>query len=236
MKRMRPICAGALLAALVLAAAPALAHEGDGPHAFEHESAIPNRPVIVLDFSGAPDLFGFAYRAKARCEAFYNPIANYLGSVGYTPPSRLLFVFRERDGVTGHTGTRVEFGAKHFRENPHDHGAAIHEMVHIIQKYPRLDPAWLVDGIADYVRYYITEPVSARPKPEPDGTHYTDGDRVAAAFLYWVTHTHDKGFVPAVNAALREDRYTPSFWRERTGQDLDPLWAAYTASLRAKGE
>lgn len=234
MKRKRSIGVVALFAALALASAPGMAHVGDGAHDFEPESAIPNRPVIVLDFSGAPDLSGFAYRAKARCEAFYNPIANYLGSAGYTPPSRFLFVFRDRDEVTGQTGTRVEFSAKHFRENPHDHGAAIHEMVHVIQKYPRLEPAWLVDGIADYVRYYITEPVSARPKPDPYGVHYTDGNRVAAAFLYWVTHTHDEGFVPAVNTALREDRYTPSFWRERTGKDLDPLWAAYIASLRAE--
>jgi len=227
----------ACLAGMSLAACfggPTLAHDDEEAHRLEARQAVPNVPVILLDFKGAPDLAGYAYRVKARCEAYYAPFAHFLASEGYTPPSRFRFIFKEGDGVAGTSGTLVEFSARFFRQNPQDHGAAIHEMVHILQNYPRYDPGWLVEGVADYVRFYMYEPASARPNPDPERTRYTDGYREAAAFLDWVTRTHDKGFVPAVNAALREDRYTPAFWKQRTGKELDTLWTDYIRDLKAR--
>lgn len=217
----------------MLAAGPAMPHDFGDNYLYGTEADIPNTPVIVLDFSAAPDLAGFAYRVKARAESHYARIAHFLYSPGVVMPSRFLFVFEDGEGVAEHSGLRVAFNARHFRERPQDHGEAIHQLARALQKYPRFDPLWLVDGIAAYVRYHLIEPAAGRPAVRPGEAHYTTGGPETAAFLDWITRTHDAFFVPALNTALREDRYTTSFWRERTRKDLDALWEDYVAASRA---
>lgn len=211
---------------------PAAAHDFGDAYPFGTEADIPTTPVIVLDTSAAPDMAGFAYRAKARCEAHYARIAHFLYSDGFMPPSRFRFVFTDADGPVAGDGNLIAFDARLYRKRPQDHGAAVRAMVKAIQKYPRPDPEWLVEGIADYIRYYMAEPAAQRPALDPDGAHYTDGGPATAGFLDWVTRTRDAAFVPSVNAALREDRYTTSFWRERTRKDLDALWTEFLAAVR----
>ena len=48
---------------------------------------------------------------------------------------------------------------KYFKANPDDIGAMVHETVHCVQLYRgRGNPGWLVEGVADYVRFFKYEP------------------------------------------------------------------------------
>ncbi|MNT94182.1 hypothetical protein D3C72_2358170 [compost metagenome] len=49
---------------------------------------------------------------------------------------------------------------------------------------------------------------------------------MTGAFLKW-SEARDPGLVKALDAALREGRYTPALWEQRTGLALPALWAAY---------
>jgi glycosidase len=63
----------------------------------------------------------------------------------------------------------------------------------------------LVEGIPDYLRYFIYEPGKiGRINPN---WKYTDPYRPAAHFLNYVTQKYDKDIVRKMNAALREGKY-----------------------------
>jgi hypothetical protein len=200
----------------------------------------PNTPtdalVITVDTSLAPDLAPFVATAKTRCEACYPEFARYLASEGFQTPRDMQLAFEKNMSVPAGTGgTHVALSDTYFREHPADYGAVVHEMVHVIQSYPRYDPAWLVEGIADYMRFYHYEPVSARPRPNPRAK-YTDGYQTVAVFLDWATRKYDVALVKQLNAALRNTTYSPHTWKSETGKDLDPLWAEFLATLQPKAE
>ena len=61
-------------------------------------------------------------------------------------------------------GGRITGSTKFFKAHPDDLGAMIHETVHVIQRYrSRNNPGWLVEGVADYVRFFKFEPGKIGP-------------------------------------------------------------------------
>jgi len=72
----------------------------------------------------------------------------------------------------------------------------------------RGNPGWLVEGIADYIRWFKSEPESQRPRPNPAKAKYTDSYRTTAAFLNYVEENVKKGH--------REETQTPPCARAST--------------------
>ena len=114
-------------------------------------------------------------------------------------------------------------------------GSVIHELVHVIQQYgSQRNPGWMVEGIADYFRWFHYEPVEHRPKLSPrriGRAKYSDSYQTTAGFLEYVTRTYDHEFVVKMNAALRQGRYNPDLWKEFTGLTVQELWAEYIKSV-----
>jgi hypothetical protein len=114
-------------------------------------------------------------------------------------------------------------------------------MVHVVQNYGRVRrddptvtrmPGWLVEGIPDYIRWYLYEPetkgaeISARGlarTKERNPNVYDASYRVTGNFLNWVTQKYDKNIVPKLNAAGRAGKYNESIWKEATGKTLQEL-------------
>lgn len=122
-------------------------------------------------------------------------------------------------------------------KHPDDVDLVTHEAMHIVQGYPEYAnervPGWLVEGIADYARdRYGRENAAAAwalPTVVKDGQNFDTGYRVTGAFLKWSEAQHP-GLVKALDAALREGRYGPALWTQRTGVTLPALWAAYVTA------
>jgi multidrug efflux pump subunit AcrB len=125
--------------------------------------------------------------------------------------------------VAGTSGDRIAISADWVKAHPDDFGMVIHELTHVVQGYPKYDPVWLVEGIADYVRYWHFEP-GRKPRVEPKKRSYREGYGTAAAFLAWMEKTHDKEIVPKLNRALRAGTYRDELLKEYTGKGLDELW------------
>jgi len=103
----------------------------------------------------------------------------------------------------------------------------------VVQQYhSRRNPGWLVEGVADYLRWFKYEPVSKRPHPNPARAKYTDSYRVTGAFLDYVASTSDHEIAVRMNEAMREGRYSPELWKEYTGKTIDELWADYIETLK----
>jgi len=203
------------------------------------EGVRPGDPAFeaVIDASEAPELKKWIdARLKPAIDAWYPKIMQMLPSEGYTAPRRFTVTFRNNyRGVAATGGTNVTCSVNWFKNNLEGEavGAVIHELVHVVQQYRgRGNPGWLVEGVADYIRWFKFEPASLRPRPNPDRAKYTDSYRTTAAFLEYVTTHHDHELVVKMNAAMRQGRYSPDLWKEYTGKTVDELWELYVQTLR----
>lgn len=203
--------------------------------------ADPGKFEIVFDTSEMPELKGWVdSKLRPVCEKWYPIIEEMLASEGFKPPHRFTVTFRkDMRGVAATGGTRISCAGDWFQRNLEGEaiGAVVHEMVHVVQQYGRArgsnrNPGWLVEGVADYIRWFKFEPPSLRPRPNPARAKYTDSYRTTAAFLNYVTEKHDKDVVKKFNVAMREGKYSPELWKTYTGKTVDELWTEYVATLK----
>ena len=193
------------------------------------------QPVFEIEIiCEVADLKEWSESLRPIVEKWYPIIVQTLPSEGYTAPRKFSITIRESDQIAFAAGGRIVCGAKWFRAHPDDRGAVVHELVHIVQQYrSRRNPGWLVEGMADYIRWFKYEPLSKRPRTRLTAK-YTQGYQVTGAFLEWLCANKDHELAVKLNAAMRQGRYTAELWQEYTGKTVDELWAEYIETLRAK--
>jgi len=194
---------------------------------------------IIMDTTEAPDMRAWAEKIQPTLAAWYPRIVAALPSDGYTAPTRVNIKFMTRDGVAFTVGTQIVCCNPWIKNNRRGEstGAIIHELVHVVQQYHHRgarNPGWLVEGIADYIRWFQYEPASQRPHPDPAHSKYSDSYRTTAAFLDWVTGTGHPDLVQRLNTACREGKYTDDLWKQITGKALADLGDEWKASLQAQ--
>jgi hypothetical protein len=196
---------------------------------------------ITFDTSEVPELKEWVEtKLKPVCVEWYPKIVGMLPSEGYAAPTKFSITFRrEMRGVAFASGSRITCAGDWFKKNLEGEavGAVVHEMVHVVQQYGRArgtgnrNPGWLVEGLADYIRWFLYEPESKRPRVNPARAKYTDSYRTTGAFLNYLMEKHDKEIVKKLNAAMREGKYTAEIWTELTGKTVDELWGEYVKTL-----
>jgi hypothetical protein len=196
--------------------------------------AIFKYPVeVVVDVSDAPEMKAWADKVARICERAYPMINDELKSPGYVPAHLIHMRLSKRyRGVAATGGTRIIGSVSYFKAHPRDVGAMVHETVHVVQRYRHGHaPGWLVEGIADYVRFFKFEPGKLGARINPRTARYNRSYRVTAAFLAYVTRKYDRHLVRKVNEALREGKYTDKIFQDLTGKSLQELGAEWKASL-----
>jgi hypothetical protein len=183
--------------------------------------------VNVLD---APEMKEWADKTARVCERQYPMINDELKSDGYKPPTQVTMTLKkDYRGVAATGGGRITGSVKYFTDHPDDIGAMVHETVHVVQHYrARNNPGWLVEGVADYVRFFKYEPGKIG-RINPDRARYDGAYRQTAAFLNYVTEKYDKDLVRKLNAAMRQGEYREDLWKEftkKTAKELDEEWRA----------
>jgi hypothetical protein len=205
---------------------------------------------ITIDFARAPDLKDWAETNLAPILVeWYPKIVALLPSDGYTAPLKFKVNIRPGRGVADTSNTRINAYTPWIKKEMHGEsvGALVHEMVHVVQQYgdarrnnpdAKRNPGWLVEGLADYVRWYLYEPQShgADVKTNKiDTARYNDAYRPTANFLHFVTEKYDKDLVPQVNALMRQGNYDDSFWTNHTGKSVQDLSVEWKAHLKETG-
>ncbi len=195
---------------------------------------------ISFDASDAPDLKPWIDETlKPICIEWYPKIVEMLPSEGYEAPKQFTIYFHaDMEGVAHAMGTEIHCAEPWFSRNLDGEaaGAVVHEMVHIVQQYGRTrgaqrNPGWMVEGLADYIRWFLYEPVEKRRQPDPDRAKYTDSYQTTAAFLEYLVSEHDAKIIEKFNAAMRHGDYDEALWEEFTDKSVDQLWADYVRQL-----
>jgi hypothetical protein len=250
-----------------VAAAPAQNDVNAEEPAASDEPAVPQPYVIVIetengsfeatiDTSEAPDLTQWANEELAPVvKEWYPKIVKMLPSEGFEAPRRFSIRFSpDYRGVAATRRTRIICSPAWFRRELEGEakGAVVHELVHVVQQYgrsrrrdsdARRPPGWLVEGIADYIRWFLYEPESRGAEITErnfERARFDASYRISANFINWVTDRYDRELVPKLNAAIRDGRYNEDLWAElahRTLAELDDEWRSTLArSLDIKQE
>lgn len=187
-----------------------------------------NAPPIHLDLTDVPDdgsVKEWAREAKQVCEDWYPLIYRFLAMEGWKQPEEIEIKFKRVQDLPGVTfGDSIHISVPWIKDHPDEFGLVIHELVPVMQRYPDVNrPDWLVEGIADYIRWWRYEPEAPRSEIGPNAS-YRDSYRTTAAFLAWIVASHDKRIVRRLDRSLREGKYRDAVFEEVTGKPLDRLW------------
>ena len=190
-------------------------------------------PVEYVISTDDPEMKPWLEKCARVCEREYPLICEALSSPGFKPAHVVHMTLRKNyRGVAATGGTHITGAVKWFKDHPKDVGAMVHESVHVVQAYHhRGNPGWLVEGIADYIRFFKYEPGKAGPV-NPRRAHYNGSYRVTATFLDYVSRKYDKNLVHKLNAAMREGNYSSQIFKDATGKTLEQLDDEWRATLK----
>lgn len=189
---------------------------------------------IAVDVTDAPDMKQWAEDTARTCERAYRMINEELQSDGYKPAHLITMALKnDYNGVAATGGNHIVGSVKYFKEHPDDVGAMVHETAHVVQHYRgRRNPGWLVEGVADYVRFFKFEPGNLGPI-NARRAHYNQSYRVSAAFLAFLVEKYDAEIVRKLNRLMRAGEYPgESFFSDATGKTLDELDDEWRATLK----
>ena len=239
--------ADAALAGSPVAALRIRLDHGQGvPNLVVREIAI-NSPVKVshvqlgpgrgfYDISQAPDLAVWAQKAETQMEESWPDTDALLYSDKFIPPNAVNVIYRTGPGVTGVAATGggvMEVNSAWCRAHPEDTGLTVHETAHVIQAYSAYNPVWLVEGIADYIRWVRFEPEHFTYRIDPQKSTYHDAYRTTAAFLAYCELHYDSGLVTKLSRAVRFGTYNAGMFKQYCGKDVDTLWSEFVAAYQA---
>ena len=199
---------------------------------------------FTINATAAPDLMEWAdTQLRPVVQEWYPKLVAMLPSDGWKPTTNVTIRFRDNMTVPASAGGgNINCNAGWFRKElkREARGSVVHEMVHIVQNYGRISrdntnttrmPGWLVEGIPDYIRWFLYEPETKGAEITSmrrlTNAMYTSSYRVTGNFLNYVSTKYDTNLVVKLNAAGRQGKYSEELWKTLTGktvQDLDKEW------------
>lgn len=200
----------------------------------------PNRksPTVVINADDFPEGRAWLETSQKLIEMWFPSVCSWLGTADYNPPEKITLVVKKEISAPAYTsGRTITVNGKWITQHPEDLGMMIHELVHVIQSYPdsRSKPGWLVEGIADYIRWWRYEPelhsTSGRTKIKPDAK-YTDSYRTTGMWLAWCSRKYNMALVPALDEAMRKGEDPMPIFRKLTDKDPDELWKEFVENQK----
>lgn len=193
-------------------------------------------PEIVIDVTDSPESKAWAEQAKRVAEDWFPTITQILDTTDYKPNKQIKLIFKKDIEPPAYMSDgNITIKASWIAAHPDDLGMVVHELTHVVQSYRNRrgenKPGWLVEGIADYVRWWRYEPESPRTPINVEKASYKDAYRTTAWFLAYLTAKYDRGIVRTLDGALRRGTYSDDLFVKSTGKTVDALWSEFTASL-----
>jgi len=190
-------------------------------------------PPVAVDVTDFPQGKEWGAAARSLVEGWYPLIVSLLSTQEFKQPSKITLTIKKEISAPAYaSGDEITINGKWITDHPGDLGMVIHELTHVIQRYPgsKFESGWLVEGIADYVRWWRYEP-EAKRQHITDKNKITDGYGVTASFLAWASKKYDSRLVPMLDSALRKAADPMPVFRSVTGKSADDLWKEFLAAV-----
>lgn len=178
---------------------------------------------------------------RGKVAGWWPTLTTRLGSPGFTPTRtvtvRFIYILpKQIPAATRGDVILVDPGELLARvRNPDTLGMIGHELVHVVQAYPKGQPPWLVEGIADYMRYYVLLPGDPSRYFDPASVDWRTGYQPTAGLLDFVERAQP-GAVQTINAIMRQGGDGPAALAKLGGAPPDQLWASYMATRPAAAD
>lgn len=203
--------------------------------------------TFTVDCTCSPDLREwFGKKAMPAVKEWYPKITALICVPGFPPPDKMTLRLQEGEIVPGNRGIpafaaggNIVVSSDFLRSEAGGEaiGCVIHEIVHVAQtshwgpqNHGRV-PTWVVEGVADYVRWFLFEPEShGAVIQQPEDARYDASYRITANFFDWVIRNHIKDLPRKLNATFSTG-YEASLWREWSGKSVQELAAEWKKSL-----
>lgn len=191
---------------------------------------------VEIDTSEAPDAADWARRAQARVQYWYPKVIKMLdGKEGLDripEDFKIRLVFKPMDGVAYASGREITVSSNYIKARPDDFGLVIHETTHVAQAYGRVRETWAMEGMTDWIRYFVTEPRSRnRWRVDPERSKYTDSYGVTATFFNWIVENKDPEFIRKIHKAFRWGGSVERLAVAEYDKTLQELWDEYIADV-----
>jgi len=196
-----------------------------------HVQAGPPRGFV--DISQAPDLAKWAAKAEAQMESFWPDIDALLYTYKFIPPNAVNVIYTTGPGVTPVAATGggvMTVNSAYARRFPNDTGLTVHETAHVVQSGG--NPGWLIEAIADYVRWIRFEPQNFTFSINPRTATPHDPYRTGAAFLGWCELHYDRRLVAKLNQATRFGDYEDGLFEQYCGKPIGTLWKEFMTAYQ----
>lgn len=144
-----------------------------------------------------------------------------------------------KPGVPGYaSGNVMTISVPHLLRDPYDlRGLFVHELTHVAQAYHGVGPGWMVEGLADAVRYRLSaadDPWRKRQDAIPPAkVDYHNAYGEAARFLLWIEGQGHPGLIAKLSRAMKERRDGAAELKSLTGRDADAWLADFRAAPRS---
>lgn len=208
-------------------------------------------PKVEVDATDFPEGKEWIDTAKVLVETWFTTVCGWLGTDGrdpatgekkgeaFQPPKVIHLVIKKEISAPAYTtGGTITVNGKWITAHPDDLGMMIHELTHVVQHYGggRRVPGWLVEGIADYIRWWRYEPelhaTSGRTKIDPAKSNYTDSYRTTALWLAWCGRKYNMALVPSLDKAMRDREDPMPIFEKLTGKTAPDLWKEFVAGWK----
>lgn len=190
---------------------------------------------FIVNSDDAPDMKAWAEKAAAICERAYSMINDELRSEGFRPTNVITMTLKnDYQGVAATSRYDIVGSVKFFRAHKDDVGAMVHETIHCVQRWKaRGFPVWLVEGVADYVRFFKFEP-GKLGRIDPKTARYNASYRTSASFLAFIVEKYDREAILKLSALLRnpQETYSDAVFERMSGKTMPELEAEWRATLR----
>lgn len=193
-------------------------------------------PKLTLILEGPVDA-EFAPTAGRLTTLFYECYPRLLARFEHPTrqaPRRIRLIFDPELDIPGHcSGDRITISIRWLQAHPEDIGLLTHELTHAVQAYPRSDPGWLTEGIADYARKLYgpaQQPGWSFPERLSSQHNYTNGYGVTGRFLVWLDEKHP-GTVDTLHRRMQDREFRLGDFKAATGKTVDELWQACVEEL-----
>jgi len=132
------------------------------------------------------------------------------------------------------SGDTITVSVEWLTEHPEDIGMLTHELTHAVQTYPKGEPGWFTEGLADYARKIYgpkVQPDWALPERLTPRNSYKQSYRVAGRFFEWLDAKHP-GSIDKLHRRMQTGEFVVEDFERITGTPLETLWSQCVEELQ----